>query len=106
VSDWLQEVAWTDQAELPQAAAAMVECGVVLSGEDWRTLGTKSRAAILVARRAVSLSLRAEALDAAGQDLAAARLRAPLDGGREAARLLAQAAAHGLAARMRERSGG
>lgn len=96
---WLGRVALEDETTVAKAAMFFVEAGV--SAVDWASLTTAERAAILAARRALTIKARADALEDAGQDLAAARLRAPLDGGSQRARLLARATAEGVAAALK-----
>lgn len=86
---WLGLVADEDKESLVEAARHFVEGG--LSPSDWRFLGTQGRAAILLARR----QARQRALEDAGQDIAAACLEP--DGGRAAARLMAETAGRAVA---------
>lgn len=100
--DWLHEIAAADRCELREAAAALVENGVTLSADDWRTLGTKGRAVLTVARRAAKVF----DLEGQGRDLDAARSYSQIDGGTAAARLMARAAGEGVARALREAGNG
>lgn len=99
---WLSDLAAADELDLQEAACLVVENGITLSAEDWRTLGTEERAALTAARRFASVASRSAALADAGQDLGAAAALAPLDGGRSAARLMAQAAGAAVAEARRQ----
>lgn len=98
-SDWLHDIAEADDCEPLEAAAVLVENGVTLSADDWRTLTTRGRALLTVARRAA----KAGALYEAGRDLDGARAYAAVDGGVSAARLMARAAGEGVARALKER---
>lgn len=95
---WLSGIASDDGMELAEAALWLARARVVVSAQDWVTLGTAERAALVVARRAVE----AEDAEAAGQDMTAARIRSTVDGGVSAARLMAQAAVTGAAEALRQ----
>ena len=93
---WLLAVRSADDLDLAEAAAFVVEAGVVISAREWAELGPPERAAIIAARRVrATAELRERLLDQ-GRDLDAARLDAPLDGGVAFARLAAEAAVQGL----------
>jgi hypothetical protein len=96
--DWLQGIASADDCSTAEAAAILVENGVTLTAEDWRTLDTSSRAALTVAKRMA----KATALAEQGRDIDAARAYAQIDGGVTAARLMAEAAGRGVAQALRE----
>ncbi len=96
--DWLTAISWADRCEVHEAAAVLIENGVSLTAEDWRTLTTAGRAALTVARRAA----KAAALFERGNDLDGARAYAQVDGGRTAARLMARAAGEGVARALRQ----
>lgn len=99
---WLSDLAGADELDLQEAAGLVVENGITLTAEDWRSLGTDERAALTVARRAARDAARALALKDAGDDLAAAAAYVSVDGGRAAARLMAQAAGQGVAEARRQ----
>jgi hypothetical protein len=95
---WLRDIAAADGLTLAEAAAYVVELGVVVSAEDWLNAGTEARAALVGAKHAA----RVAALNAEGRDIDAARAYATVDGGRTAARLLARAAGEGVARALRQ----
>lgn len=95
---WLGEIARVDKLTLEQAAAYLIEAEVAMGSACWAGLTTKERALVLAARR----SARIDRLIEDGQDLAAARAYAPVDGGARVARRLAQAAAQGVVRTLRK----
>lgn len=95
---WLSAIGWADECDLSEAAAAVVENGVVLTAEDWRSLSTQERAALTVARRAA----RAQTMAEAGDDLGAAAALASVDGGAGVARLMAASAGRGVAEGLKQ----
>ena len=97
--DWLHDLAFRDEIDPRQAAYVLVECGVTLSATDWQNLSPAGRALISVAKK---LS-RSQALLESGRDMDAALDMAPLDGGRQAARLMAHSAAQALAQSLHSR---
>jgi len=90
---WLQALAWADEQELCEAAALVVENGVTVTAEDWRSLSTSERAALTMAQRAHTAAL----LAMQGREVDGARLYAEVDGGVAAARTMAELATHGVA---------
>ena len=95
--NWLQTIADEDHSGLEEAAVHFVLSGATMSATEWANLEPAGRVAIRVAQQVV----RVRQLEDSGQDLQAAREFATIDGGRQAARLRAQAAVHGLANAMR-----
>lgn len=93
--NWLQTIADEDHVDLEAAAIHFVLSGATMSATEWANLEANGRAAVLVAQKLV----RVQALTAAGRDMDAALEGASLDGGRQAARLMAHSVAQALAAR-------
>lgn len=98
---WLADLATADQLDLQDAAGLVVENGITLTAEDWRSLGTAERAALTIARRAD----RCRQLADAGNDMAAAAAYASIDGGRQVARLMARCAGEAVAEARRQAKG-
>lgn len=94
---WLDELARADGVTVEQAVAYLVEGEVSIGSTRWAQLTRKQRALVVAARRAARITH----LEEQGQDLAAARAYAPVDGGARAARLLAQSAARGVQQALR-----
>lgn len=100
--NWLQTIADEDKIDLEAAAVHFVLSGATMSATEWAHLEPEGRARILVAQKVV----RAHKLTESGQDLDGARELASLDGGRQVARLMAVAAAHGVANSLRAQGQG
>ena len=101
---WLETVARTDEVSPAEAVSLFVESGLA-SAAEWVALGTKDRARLIASRRLAAGQTIADR----GQDLAAAISVADLDGGRQAARVMAHHAARGVAhalAARREKGAG
>lgn len=95
--NWLQTIADEDKVDLEAAAVHFVLSGATMSATEWAHLEPEGRACVLVAQKVV----RAQRLEESGNDLEAARELASLDGGRRVSRLMATAAAHGVANALR-----
>lgn len=101
----LEELAVQDAVTVDEAAALFVESGLS-SLNEWSGLGTRGRARLVLARRTARTMAAVEQLAAQGQDLAAARAYASVDGGRAWARMAAEAAGRGVSESLaRQRAG-
>jgi hypothetical protein len=97
----IEQVAAVDKITPAEASALFVESGLS-SVDEWLGLGLMGRARVIAAKR----SREVQALEDAGQDVAAARLYASVDGGRAWARLMAATVGAKVAQVLRERQGG
>jgi hypothetical protein len=97
--NWLKTIADEDQISLDEAAVYFVRSGATMSATEWANLEPEGRVKVLLAQQVV----RVRQMEGEGNDLAAAREYASLDGGRRAARLMAEAAMHGVANALRPR---
>jgi hypothetical protein len=95
--NWLQTIADEDKIDLEAAAVQFVVSGATLSATEWANLDPEGRSSILIAQKAV----RVQSLSSSGRDMDAALETASLDGGRQVARRMATAAAHGVANALR-----
>lgn len=97
----LDQIAEVDKVTPAEAASLFAESGLA-SVDEWLGLGIMGRARLIAAKR----TREAQALADAGQDVAAARRYASVDGGRAWARLMAATVGAKVAQVLRERQGG
>lgn len=94
----LDKVSEIDKVTPAEACALFVESGLT-SADEWLALGIMGRVRLIAAKRARV----AQALADSGQDVAAARAYASIDGGRAWARLMAQTVGAKVAQVLSER---